>query len=168
MRDWKKAEQTRIKRKSKRFSIFMILAIIWMAVIYSFSSKDGEESSNQSGCIVEAVQEILDVEFKEEETDTFTFIVRKMAHFTEYAILGILYMGMIYELVKTKIFMVIFSTFACMIYAITDEIHQGFVGGRSPQITDVMIDTTGGVIGGMICLTALIWIAKKNQMEVNK
>jgi VanZ family protein len=37
-------------------------------------------------------------------------------------------------------------------YAVTDEIHQGFVSGRSAQVRDVLIDTAGALVG--VALTA--------------
>lgn len=42
---------------------------------------------------------------------------------------------------------IIYSVLLCMLYAITDEIHQHFVPGRSCELRDVLIDTTGALLG---------------------
>ena len=54
-----------------------------------------------------------------------------------------------------------------VLYAISDEIHQGFIPGRTPQITDVMIDTMGVVLG-MLCVLILFKIHKKYKHNVAK
>jgi VanZ family protein len=42
-----------------------------------------------------------------------------------------------------------------MIYAATDEFHQGFVDGRSPKAMDVCIDTAGTFMGALFIM--IIW-----------
>jgi VanZ family protein len=66
-------------------------------------------------------------------------ILRKGAHMTEYAILGLLLLRAVGREVPA---------FALGIaYAITDEIHQHFVRGRHASPIDVLIDTAGVAIG---------------------
>lgn len=45
----------------------------------------------------------------------------------------------------------------CFLYAVSDEYHQSFVAGRSPQLKDVMIDSLGA-------LSVLLGIAIINQL----
>ena len=66
-----------------------------------------------------------------------------MAHFTEYFILGLLVYNMAHSYNK-KTYM---SIIICIIYAISDEIHQIFVPGRSCQISDMIIDVSGALLG---------------------
>ena len=102
---------------------------------------------------------------------TLIFLVRKTAHFTEYAILGGLFFlnlrnwlksnttlvknskpqttktvakKITLDLIKYSLFMSILLSF---FYACTDEIHQIFVPGRSAQFRDVLIDTLGASFG---------------------
>ena len=44
----------------------------------------------------------------------------------------------------------------CLVYAVSDEIHQGFVDGRTPKVLDVGIDTLGGLAGAGFIL--IIWL----------
>lgn len=41
----------------------------------------------------------------------------------------------------------VFYIILCFLYACSDEFHQTFIGGRSPRMLDVMIDTIGSIVG---------------------
>ena len=124
----------------KRVSI--LLVIIWMIFIFIMSSFDADTSSNQSGLIVNIISNILNVS----DIDLITFIIRKLAHFMEYFILGILICNSVYIYNKKNIYGIII----CSIYAFSDEIHQIFVPGRSFQIRDIIIDILGSMVGIII------------------
>lgn len=123
--------------KNKKLNI--ILVIIWMIFIFIMSSFNSNESSNQSNFIVNILSNIFNIS----NIEILSLIVRKLAHFIEYTILGILVYNLIYSYNK-KIYI---STIICIIYAISDEMHQLFVPGRSCQITDILIDSMGSVTG---------------------
>ena len=74
-------------------------------------------------------------------------IVRKSAHFLEYLILGILMINVVknYKDINNCLFFM--SLLFCIMYAISDEVHQLFIPGRSCEILDVLIDSTGSLIG---------------------
>jgi len=120
--------------------INIILVIIWMFIIFMMSSYDGNESSNQSGMIVNFIANLLNID----NINVLSLIIRKMAHFTEYLILGLLVVNMINNYNNKSI---LISIIICIIYATSDEIHQLFVPGRSCQLLDILIDTIGSVIG---------------------
>lgn len=119
--------------------ISTLLAIAWMIFIFIMSSFNSIESSSQSGFIVNIISNILNIN----NTEILSLIIRKLAHFTEYLILGILVSNAIH-IHNKKIYLAIII---CIIYAISDEIHQLFVPGRSCQITDICIDTLGTLTG---------------------
>jgi len=127
----------------KRINI--ILVIVWMILIFIMSSFNSTESSNQSGFIVEIISNILNID----NVDLLSLIIRKSAHFTEYFILGLLVQNMIDNYNK-KTFL---SIIICILYAISDEIHQYFVPGRSCQIMDMTIDTLGSLLGIYLLLS---------------
>lgn len=108
-------------RSAKRW----LPALTWMALIFAFSSQPN--SSQTTGQI-----------FGE-----FNYFVRKVAHFSEYAIL--------YLLVVRAWTRPVASSALCVLYAMTDELHQVLVPGRTATIGDVVIDALG-VAGAM-----LIW-----------
>lgn len=123
--------------------ISLLLVILWMIFIFVMSSFDATSSSNQSNFIVDIITSIINIK----DTELLSFIIRKLAHFTEYFILGLLVINFIIRYDKK----IIIAILLCIIYATSDEIHQIFVPGRSCQITDIMIDSLGSIMGIYLC-----------------
>lgn len=118
-----------------------ILMLLWMFLIFLMSSFDATESANQSNFIVNIITDI----FKIENIELLSLIIRKLAHFTEYLILGFLTINMLNKNDISKKYLI--SILICIIYATSDEIHQIFVPGRACQIRDVLIDSIGSITG---------------------
>lgn len=131
-----------------------VLVAIWMIIIFLMSSFDATESANQSNFIVNIINNI----FKIENIELLSFIIRKLAHFTEYLILGFLTINMLNKNDISKKYLL--SILICIIYATSDEIHQIFVPGRACQIRDVLIDSIGSITG--VYLYKLISKRKKS------
>lgn len=147
--------------------IFFTLTIAWMIVIFIFSAQTGDTSSNLSGGITEAIISVIFRNFDSYSTDkqlsileTAHFIIRKGAHFTEYGILGIFssLTLLTYACTSQAIFIaraikvhilraISYSLIFSTLYAISDEIHQGFTDNRYPALTDVLIDSSGALCG---------------------
>lgn len=119
--------------------ISLLLVILWMIFIFVMSSFDATSSSNQSNFIVDIITSIINIK----DIGLLSLIIRKLAHFIEYFILGILVINFITRYDKK----IIIAIFLCIIYATSDEIHQIFVPGRSCQIIDIMIDSLGSIMG---------------------
>ena len=139
----------------KRISI--LLVILWMLFIFKMSSYSSISSNNQSGFIVNIISNILNFN----DLDTLSFIIRKIAHFTEYFILGLLTYNMAYNYNK-KVYL---SIIICILYAISDELHQSLVPGRSCQILDILIDSSGSIIS--IYLLSILFHLKNNSKLIN-
>ena len=123
--------------------ISLLLVILWMIFIFVMSSFDATSSSNQSNFIVDIITSIINIK----DIGLLSLIIRKLAHFIEYFILGILVINFITRYDKK----IIIAILLCIIYATSDEIHQIFVPGRSCQITDIMIDSLGSIMGIYLC-----------------
>lgn len=123
------------------------LVVAWMILIFLFSAQNAGTSSAQSAVIVHAINTVAPGLLE----DTLTFLTRKAAHAFMFFILGALLWNAVrqYDL-KTKNTIWISAILACS-YAMSDEIHQTFVPGRSGEIRDVIIDTIAASIGIMIC-----------------
>ena len=128
--------------KNKKLNI--VLLVLWMIFIFIMSSFDAPQSDGQSGLIVNIVNSVIHTS----NIDLLTTIIRKLAHLTEYFILGLLMINCLkdYKINKVYILSVVFS----FIYAITDELHQTFISGRSGEVRDIVIDTIGALIGVLI------------------
>ena len=153
--------------------ILWILIISCMGVIFSFSAEKSTESKKSSSRVVDTVIKIIDADKKLDENEledlreTLTFIVRKGAHFTIYAILGVLILLLALEYnIKGKISMAI-SVVISMLYACSDELHQTFVSGRSGELRDVILDTIGAITGCAVVLLISKIRRKRNGLQKN-
>ncbi len=127
--------------KNKRLVLAWTLLILWMLFIFIMSSFNGVMSSNQSGSIAVLIYNLFDIS----DTEKVSFIVRKCAHVSEFFILGILVINLVSKYNVKHIYLI--SFIICVLYASSDEFHQLFVPGRSGQVTDVLIDLIGVVLG---------------------
>ena len=149
-------------------TIFAVLLVLWMGFIFSMSSENAEKSSNTSGQTIRVVlSTVPEFEKQPEEVkvniiEELQFIVRKSAHFIGYMILGILASGLIlqYENINKKYPL---AFLICVIYAISDEIHQLFVPGRSGQVRDVLIDSAGSFLGIILVMAFVKLLIKFNK-----
>lgn len=128
------------KKKILRI-ILVILIVLWMVIVFRFSHAQGSSSSGIS-------QEIAEFLFKGKEYIDFAeAIIRKLAHLSEYALGGMLVYSLFLTFdIKTKLQFIDAFSFTSL-YAISDEIHQLFVPGRSGRIIDVFIDMQGALLG---------------------
>lgn len=131
-----------------RIKFFYIAVIVWMIIIFYFSHQPVNESSQLSEGISKTIVEKLESNMKIDiDEEKFDYLIRKLAHFTEYMILGIL---MYIASSKNNIprnNKILWCILLCALYAITDEVHQAFVPGRGPRVFDVIIDTAGSITG---------------------
>lgn len=152
-----------MKTKVKRI-IFAILIIVNCIIIFNFSSQNSEKSNETSGVIVnkvvDSVAKVNKKVKKEELEDQVSFWVRKLAHFSIYTLLGIFLINEANTFEITKKRKIIICILFGALYAISDEFHQGFVGGRSPEIRDVCIDTCGIIFGIILVIIAGKLISK--------
>ena len=141
--------------KFKRI-LFAVLIIINCIVIFNFSAQDSEKSSKTSGVVVNRVVNTIssvNKKVKEESLrDIVTFYTRKAAHFSIYTLLGIWLMNEANTFDISKKRKMFISVMFGLLYAVSDEFHQSFVGGRSPEVRDVCIDTCGVLFGTIIVI----------------
>lgn len=138
-------------------TVLWIAVILWMAVIFTFSSQPAVQSDELSKGIVYKVIEFLseygDIPvFSQPDNELFAMAdildhyIRKLAHFSVFAVLGILVYNLMaaYGIKRSKI--IFLAALVCFLYAVSDEVHQLFVDGRAGQIKDVVIDSGGSVL----------------------
>lgn len=130
------------------------------AMIFFFSSQNGEASSVTSGQIVVEIIETIDPDYDQrqpgEQLNIYGFVeklVRKGAHFLEYAALGFFLRLLIHSHgwhPPTRI-----CWTAGTLYACTDELHQLFIAQRAAMWQDVLLDSTGVLAGIVVAYTLL-------------
>jgi len=122
-----------------------------MAAIFFFSSQTGVESEDMSGI---AQQTLIAILLRFVSVDniprvvaySLEFLLRKSAHLFLFGCLGVFAASALKSYgVKDGVFV---KTFAfCVLYAVSDEIHQLFIDGRAALFTDVLIDAAGSAAG---------------------
>lgn len=128
----------------------LLLIIIWLGIIFFFSNQNGDSSASLTNGFIEKFLWFVD-------NDLVFMLIRKLAHFCEYFILGILVYNFLREFTLDK--MVLVAILLCFIFASTDEFHQLFVGGRNSQIFDVILDSLGSCCG-ILCIN--LWYKKNS------
>ncbi len=131
--------------------VLWILVILWMGLIFYFSSFNSEKSTKQSkgflyhtlGIVIDFFDKDISLEEKEIIIDKLDHPIRKIAHASVYFILGLLVCLALNEYSFNIKKLLIISFIICFSYACSDEIHQLFISGRSGEIKDVIIDTCG-------------------------
>lgn len=143
----------------KRTVCIIFIFILWLAIIFTFSAMNANSSSNLIDIAINVVAHLrekslfLDNLFiKLTEKYSLFYVVRKMAHMFVFCTLDIIAFFLFKHFGFSWFKSAIFSIGCVFIYACSDEFHQLFVSGRSAQISDVMIDTFGGLIGLSISL----------------
>ncbi len=151
-----------IKRKKRL--LLWLPAVIMMCLIFMFSLQNGDKSSDTSGKVCYAVASVTVDDFSAMQKSQQQIIVemmqhavRKTAHFTEYALLGVSFLLPLGGKFKNSLTAPAIAVLLSAAYACTDEIHQLFVAERSGQFTDVMIDTSGALTGVvLVCSTVCL------------
>lgn len=130
-----------------------VLVVAWMILIFSFSAQPDTKSSQISGRVsyrlVETANRLFHKGMTEKQMEAaalkIDYPVRKTAHMTEYGILAVLILHMLWAYGwRGKLFLS--SLFMTGAYACTDEFHQLFIPGRAGRFTDVLIDSAGACI----------------------
>lgn len=159
-----------MKTKSRQFKIATgIILLGIMALIFGMSGQTGNESGRLSGIFVKALIQLFVGGYSAMAPDAqlklfaaISFLIRKLAHFSEYMVLGfcmLLHLQAGKDMKKS----VWLSMCLAWAYAAGDELHQGFVPGRAPQIRDVLIDCAGIIVGIALCYLIL-----RRKMNENK
>ncbi len=129
---------------TRRFYIWLP-PLLWMGLIYFFSTSTFSEESTASFLLP-----VLRALFPEASDVTLSKIhsfVRKMGHFTEFAILSLLWLRTLKRNWGGNPYpFFLISFILSFIYAILDEFHQSFVSVRTPSFIDISIDSSGAAI----------------------
>lgn len=129
-----------------------LLVILWMSLIFYLSHQPVAESNRLSRGITEKIIEAAEKidSSKDFNLGRINHILRKNAHFFAYLVLGIFVVNGLRSSGVVGIKSIGFAIVICVLYAISDEVHQLFVPGRGGQVKDVLIDSVGSISGVMI------------------
>ena len=143
---------------NKKTLLGLIILAVWASIIFLFSGSNASISTAQTELVINFLFELAEkntfinsfISILSENHSIF-YSIRKLAHLTVFCILQLISFNILRSNGKSIIKSSIYSILIVIGYATFDEIHQYFVPGRSCQITDVFIDTLGGLTGLLMC-----------------
>lgn len=145
-------------KKKLLFWIFVVLSAAWAGFILCRSMQPAEASDAESGVFLSFLQKIFPFV-------TMT-LVRKAAHFTEFAILGSLLCGTMLCYQGKKNWLIVFLI--SLLTALADETVQLFVKGRSGQVSDVWLDFSGAFLAALVIIFIAHMRKKRRQKKLTQ
>ena len=134
--------------KANQRKLLMLLAVVfWMAIIFKLSAQPGEQSNLLSTKVTTIIVNLAKLFRPDVNVLTLNHFIRKCAHFLAYLVLGIIVLFAMRRIGLMGKQGIGFTLLLCISYAITDELHQAFVPGRTPKLLDVLIDSSGASLG---------------------
>ena len=146
--------------------ILWLITLSLLLMMFGFSAQEGETSGSISGKIARPITDFL--AHRQGLTgqaywnlySQVDFAVRKTAHFSEYALLGVL-LTLLLDSYGVRWRWL--SWAGCTLYAATDEIHQLFIPGRTGRWQDVLLDSSGALAGMLLAFLALRLVRRRTK-----
>ncbi|MDR0844591.1 MAG: VanZ family protein [Tannerella sp.] len=139
-------------------ALFTLLLLACIVFIFANSSEIESVSSSKSQLVTQWLNRLMKqwgIGF------VFTeFLVRKLAHFSEYTLLGFWLILTLRIYTKRMMAHIAWPLFLGLLTAVSDELYQMFVPGRGSRILDVAIDF-GGVVCGLLCGYIALLLVRK-------
>jgi VanZ family protein len=157
----------------KRSFLILILILIWIGLVFYFSSQPPDVSGRQSGNVYKFLKKVDNVlDFTQtrwyrnlrsllekwwfpDKKPTGEDLVRKSAHFGLYFIMGILSFTFSYTYLRKYVFSILMGVSLPTLIAVLDEYNQSF-RGRGASLYDVIVDMNGAVIGTVLIFLFLL------------
>ncbi len=132
-----------------------LLCIIWLSLIFYNGTRQGEVSQKSSKQLVKIVTRFVNLPSTTLDStmvklSDLNFYVRKNAHFFQYLIFSILLCSAIRQFKLRKSSEIFLLLFLLLFFPVIDEVIQKYVPGRTSNVSDVIIDFSGGVLGILI------------------
>lgn len=153
-----------ISRNRKVLRVFAWMAVaLWMLFIFFLSSQPAWVSNGLSKSVTRAAVKAIEktdssnasIKKIEKQVAGLNNIVRKYAHASVYLVLAVLVFIAFKRYISKPRAAMIFSFLICALFAASDEFHQRFISGRSPELFDFALDCAGAAIG--LLLYVLAW-----------
>jgi len=121
-----------------------LLVIIWCGVIFFCTSSPLFTGNNTAHWIKDIIDKFHFGDGNHVNGGMFSwnFLVRKLTHLTAFGVLALLFL----RALKPVRYARLWAWILTVLYAASDEWHQSFQPGRSPEVTDVLIDACGALI----------------------
>ncbi len=130
--------------------LWRLLTLGWAILIFTLSTETFGGSF--TAWLISQILSLLHITVLPSTFSIIHFLLRKLAHITEYSVFSILLYRSVLDdpefawRQRTALGAVL----AAGLYALTDEFHQYFVPGRTASLIDCGIDTVGAALGMLV------------------
>lgn len=155
---------------------FLAASILTAAMIFSFSAQKGTDSQSMSDTVTDQVVRIIRPDYAQLSSEKrlslyemLSTIIRKSAHFCEFALLGFNLMGFfrLWRWERPPRPSALLAWFTATLYAGSDELHQLFVNERAAAVLDVCLDSAGALTGILIAAALLAIVLRRRRSDVS-
>jgi len=136
--------------------------LLWIGVIFYLSSDQG--SMSQTSRFIRPVLEFLFPAAPEETLQLYHGYIRKLAHFTVYAILAFLALRAFAKSSSAVVqrYRYLLSLAVVILIATIDEVNQSFSSARTGSARDILLDISGG-----IAVIAVMWLLGRPSIQTS-
>lgn len=153
------------------FALFLALTVLLAGAIFYMSGEPAVESEARSTSLTAGIVKLFHPGFGDlPEAEQAAIlasadhVLRKCTHFCVYAALGaLLLLDSLCFAAKPPVH-ILRALLAAALYASSDEIHQSFVPGRGPAVTDVLLDSAGALCG-ILFIWLLVWAVLRRKRK---
>ena len=156
-----------IKRNNRRMILCCSLLSLLLIFIWGNSLMPGDLSGAFSDWVKKVLTALLPFLFDGMPESVGGGLLRKLAHFSEFAALGSCFCWLYGMLRSRRAEQLLLSLSSGFLAACVDETIQRFVPDRHGCITDVGIDTAG-VITGIVLFTTAYFIYENKQQHLEE
>lgn len=159
-----------MKNKIRRLICWTPTVLLSVA-IFCFSAQTATTSSAVSDSAALGLLDLIRLfvpGFDVADWDTLIHVIRKCAHFGIYLCLELAAFYAFFKERSAFGFASLCSLGYCLLYAVSDEIHQLFVPGRSCEARDVFIDFCGALLGFLLCTLVFSFREKRKSQRTAK
>ena len=155
--------------------LFFALTVLLAGVIFYMSGEPAAASGARSNSLAEGILKLVNPHFdtlsdaaQAELLASADHLLRKFTHFCIYAALGGLFLLDSLCFAAKPAAHILRALLCAALYASSDELHQAFVPGRGPAVTDVLLDSAGALCGILAVWAVLYFIRKRKAGHANR
>lgn len=143
---------------SRKTRIYVLFSILWTAYILANSLQPGPDSKSRSDGMLAALLHLLSLD-RYAESELLRALIRKAAHFAEYAVLGTLLSGAF----RQTLHRLRWPLLCGGAVALCDETVQLFVPRRSGSPADVALDAAA-----VACAVTAVWLLSRHHRRTKE
>lgn len=144
-------------------AVLILLTGALMGTIFLFSSQTSGASNELSRGLAEILLSRVGIYLTAEQIEVCNLVLRKIAHFSLYFLLGAGVMGVCLTVPWKMRWRFLLAILVCALFATSDELHQYLSGARNGNVLDVLLDSCGAICGRLAVMGIGKMLGKKEE-----